>query len=154
MNGNYESVATLNDRKPDGEGLHTVFVSSTSKGNSALIPKAGKLIRERLIFCGDDHFSAQFVEKFKVENTRSVVPGDQFTQHERNYVIDPVNPKHYADLIKDLRSNGRLPEEILFLWNFSSPQSTALSIEQALAASPVLAAACLIQAFDNQGIGA
>ena len=149
---NYESVATLNDRKPDGEGLHTVFVSSTSKGNSALIPKAGKSIRERLIFCGDDQYSAQFVEKFKVENTRSVVPGDQFTQHERNYVIDPVNPKHYSDLIKDLRSNGQLPEEILFLWNFSSPQSTDLSVEQALTASSVLAAACLIQAFDNQGL--
>lgn len=150
---NYENVATLGDPESGGESMHTVFVTSKIKGNSAPVPKPSCSDQARLVFCGGDQFSTRFLERFKAENTRHVLPGDQFARQERDYVIDPAKPGHYAELIKDLRRNEQLPEEIIFLWNFSSAQSTTPpSAQEQLTASPVLAAAYLIQAFDSQGL--
>ena len=150
-NTGFQNIATLTDREDDGEGVHTVFIGKKPGTNPVSTQQPSILNRSRLIFTNGDQFSNTFVQHFDVDSTVHVSSGDAYVQDGDHRSINPRKAAHYTQLIGELKQSSELPDEVIFLWNFSDSSIKNEPIELLIQTSPVLAATWLIQAFDHHG---
>ncbi len=148
----FKNIATLTDREDDGDGVHTVFIGNKSGTIPVSIQQPSTLNQSRLIFTNGDQFSNTFVQHFDVDYTFHVSSGDTYVQDGNHRFINPNEAVHFTQLIGEVKQRGELPDEVIFLWNFSDSGTKTKSIELLIQTSPVLAATWLIQAFDHHGI--
>ena len=151
-NAGFENITTLTDREDDGDGVHTVFIEKKSEINPVSTKQPSILNRSRLIFTNGDEFSNAFVQQFDVDSTVHVSSGDRYLQDGGHRFINPNEAVHFTQLMGEIKQRGELPDEVIFLWNFSDSGAKNQSIELLINTSPVLAATWLIQAFDHHGI--
>ncbi len=151
-NAGFENIATLTDREDDGNGVHTVFIGKKPRTNPVSTQQPSNLNQNRLIFTNGDQFSNTFVQQFNVDSTVHVSSGGAYAQAGDRRFINPAEAAHFTQLIGEIKQRGELPDEVIFLWNFSDSGAKNQSIELLVQTSPVLSASWLIQAFDHHGI--
>ena len=151
-NAGFENIATLTDREDDGDGVHTVFIGKKPGTSQVSIQQSSILNRSRLIFTKGDQYSNTFVQHFDSNSTAHISSGDSYVQDGDNRFINPSEAAHFTQLIGEIKQRGALPDEVIFLWNFSDSGAKNQSIELLIQTSPVLAATWLIQAFDHHGV--
>lgn len=148
----FENIATLTDREDGGDGVHTVFIGKKPGTNPVSAQQPSVLHQSRLIFTNGDQFSNTFVQQFNIDSTVHVSSGDTYVQAGDRSFINPAEAAHFTQLIGEIKQRGELPDEVIFLWNFSDSDAKNQSIELLIQTSPVLTATWLIQAFDHHGI--
>ncbi len=151
-NAGFENIATLTDREDGGDGVHTVFIGKKPGTKPVSTQQPSILSQSRLILTNGDEFSNSFVQQFNIDSTVHVSSGDAYVQAGNHRIINPAEAAHFIQLISEIKMRGELPDEVIFLWNFSDSGAKKQSIELLIQTSPVLAATWLIQAFDHHGI--
>ena len=85
-----------------------------------------------LVFVDGSDFGTRLVERIKSRGYDPwlVNPGEQYQRNgDRGFTIDPRSPQDYSRLMKDLHSNGTVPETVLHFWCHSPSISNAASAE-------------------------
>ncbi len=148
----YEHVDALTDREDENDGVHSVFVARKPLSLHLKEEPEVAVTRKRLVFSNSDSFSDSFVNRFDKDSTMHVTVGSEFSCCEREFVADPDNPDHLKQLIGRLKQNSEMPDEIIFLWNFTNSHQSETAAGPLLGKTPVLAVAMLIQAFDHHSV--
>jgi acyl transferase domain-containing protein/acyl carrier protein len=91
--------------------------------------KRGRTLKKSIwLVLIDDSGIGSAVIKHLVEKDQEVVTikaGSQFSKAgEDLYVLDPHQGEHYHALIKELLVSGKMPDEILHLWNITGRESS------------------------------
>jgi acyl transferase domain-containing protein len=106
----------------------------------------------RLLFL-DDHDLGRRLERLLLNagtEVVTVVPGPDFARlDERSYRLRPGRGKDYDDLIADLKARGRLPVEVVHLWNVG-PAADLEAARLTAFDSPLLLAQALAREVSRQ----
>ncbi len=110
-----------------------------------------------LVFVDGSDFGTRLVERIKSRGYDPwlVKPGEQYQRNgDRGFTIDPRSPQDYSRLMKDLHSNGAVPETVLHLWCHSPSISNAASAEtiDILQFLGFYSLVYLSQALDKEGV--
>ena len=100
--------------------------------------------RAWLVFVDASDFGARLVERIRAlgYDPSVVTPGERYHRNgDGGFTIDPRSPQDYFQLMRDLHSNGTVPETVLHLWCHSpsitdAASAEAIDIWQSLAAIP------------------
>jgi acyl transferase domain-containing protein/thioesterase domain-containing protein/acyl carrier protein len=86
-----------------------------------------------LVFINECRFCSLLVERLERDGQEviSVLAGERFEErNNRLYMIDPSRREDYDALLEGLHAGGRVPQEILHLWQFTPPpEHRELSVE-------------------------
>jgi non-ribosomal peptide synthase protein (TIGR01720 family) len=102
-------------------------------------------------------FGTRLVERIKSRGYDPwlVNPGKQYQRNgDRGFTIDPRSPQDYLRLMKDLHSNGAVPETVLHLW-CHSPSITNAAASETIDIWQFLGFYSLVylsQALDKEGV--
>ena len=146
-----KSILTISDRTDDKDPLHSIFLAQNAVTNRGKTPAAIGTNRKRLVFSDDSSFSRKLLKHFQTDSAFRVTCGKRYSRNKSGFKIRPNSVEDYLQIMRALGQSEQLPDEIIFLWNFSPQTATANEFDAIYAATPMaLVIARLVQAFDHE----
>lgn len=87
-----------------------------------------------LIFAGEDRLSREFADTLlpQCKNLAVVRFGNEFAERDAEFTLSPAKPEQFEALISKLKTAGRSPDVILYLWSMLPGRPSLSGLEKAV----------------------